>query len=46
MMLKPSDTLSGLLEAVKHASAKLIENANFAFLVGRGVIGILKFNLN
>ena len=27
-----SDTLSGLLEAVKRPSANLTENANFAFL--------------
>ena len=28
------DTLSGLLEAVKHSSANLTENTNFALGVG------------
>ena len=41
-----SDTLSGLLEAVKRLSPNLTKNANFAFLVEGGVaLGILKSNL-
>ena len=49
-----SDTLSSLLEAVKHPSANLTENVNFAFAEGGGgiewhlkshFIGIIKSNL-